>query len=257
MRAVIWSGRKAIKTLIGVIVAVCVAGAAGLLLVRAVANGEGGRRLPIYSVETEKKAVAVTFNCAWDDADIPQLLDILKERDIKATFFLLGTWAEKYPDSARAIAAAGHERGNHSNTHPDMAQCGKERICEEISGAEEKIFAATGERTVLFRAPSGSYNNLLVETAAEMGYKVIQWDDDSIDWKDPAPEDMTKRVLGRLQNGSIILFHSGAKNTPAALPGILDGIAGQGYQFLTVSEMVYAKNYTIAPDGRQKQAGGA
>jgi len=253
MRLIFWSTRR-IKLAAGALLfAAGTAAVAGALIFRAAGKE---RSLPIYSVETDEKAVAVTFDCAWGDEDIPRLLDILEDSGAKATFFVLGSWAEKYPGSVRAIAAAGHELGNHSDTHPDMAACSADRIEREVLSAQEKIFAASGVKTRLFRAPSGSYGDLLIDTVRAMGYEAIQWDVDSIDWKDPEPEVMARRVLGKIRNGSILLFHSGAKNTPEALPVILAEIAKQGYRFLTVSQLVYAKNYVIDRDGRQKKVSG-
>ena len=126
------------------IAAALVLGATVIFVLRCVAAGEGSRLLPVYSVETEEKKVAVTFNCAWNAKDIPTLLETLERYDAKATFFVLGQWAEDNPDAVKAIAAAGHEIGSHSNTHPDMAKLGKEEIIEELSRSAERIEAAGG-----------------------------------------------------------------------------------------------------------------
>ena len=216
-----------------------------------VAYGFGSRLLPIYSVETAERKIAVTFNCAWDAADIPDILAALEKYDAKATFFLVGSWAEQNPDAVEMIAKAGHEIGTHSNTHPDMAEISKEKIIEELSRSCERIAAAGGGTPKLFRAPSGSYNNTLIKTAAEQGFCTIQWDVDSRDWKKPDPAEMVTKVTENVQCGSIVLFHSGAEPTPAALPQILDILSQQGYEFVTVSELIYKENYTINNDGRQ------
>lgn len=233
------------------IAAALVLGATVIFVLRCVAAGEGSRLLPVYSVETEEKKVAVTFNCAWDAKDIPALLETLERYDAKATFFVLGQWAQDNPDAVKAIAAAGHEIGSHSNTHPDMAKLGKEEIIEELSRSAERIEAAGGGKPTLFRAPSGSYNNDVISTAAEQGFMTIQWDVDSRDWKEPEPGAMAKSVIDNVKNGSIILLHSGAKPTPEALPKILDALSQQGYSFVKVSELVMTENYTIDHKGRQ------
>ena len=218
---------------------------------QSVAYGFGSRLLPIYSVETAERKIAVTFNCAWDAVDIPDILAALEKYDAKATFFLVGSWAEQNPDAVEMIAKAGHEIGTHSNTHPDMAAISKEKIIEELSRSCERIAAAGGGTPKLFRAPSGSYNNTLIKTAAEQGFCTIQWDVDSRDWKKPDPAEMVTKVTENVQCGSIVLFHSGAEPTPAALPQILDILSQQGYEFVTVSELIYKENYTINNDGRQ------
>ena len=216
-----------------------------------VAYGFGSRLLPIYSVETPERKIAVTFNCAWSADDIPDILAALEKYDAKATFFLVGSWAEQNPDAVEMIAKAGHEIGTHSNTHPDMAAISKEKIIEELSRSCERIAAAGGGTPKLFRAPSGSYNNTLIETAAEEGFTTIQWDVDSRDWKNPDPSEMVNKVTENVRCGSIILFHSGAKPTAKALLQILDILSQQGYSFITVSELIYKDNYTINNEGRQ------
>ena len=202
-------------------------------------------------METPERKIAVTFNCAWRADDIPDILAALEKYDAKATFFLVGSWAEQNPDAVEMIAKAGHEIGTHSNTHPDMAAISKEKIIEELSRSCERIAAAGGGTPKLFRAPSGSYNNTLIKTAAEQGFCTIQWDVDSRDWKNPDPSEMVTKVTENVRCGSIILFHSGAKPTAKALLQILDILSQQGYSFITVSELIYKDNYTINNEGRQ------
>jgi polysaccharide deacetylase family sporulation protein PdaB len=223
--------------------------ALGIFVYKAVA--EGGPHLPIYSVETDEKKVAVTVNCAWGDADIPELLELFDEYDVEATFFILGQWAEKYPDSTRSIAEAGHEIGSHSNTHPNMVGIGEGRIREELDRSSEHIERACGIKPALFRAPSGSYDNQLIDVAAKLGYRTIQWDVDSRDWQNPSVEEMTEKVLSAVGPGSILLFHSGAENTPEALAAILEELSAQGYQFVKVSDLIYQEEYSIDSAGRQ------
>ncbi|MBQ7875244.1 MAG: polysaccharide deacetylase family protein [Oscillospiraceae bacterium] len=216
-----------------------------------VALGEGSRLLPIYSVETDDKKVAVTFNCAWEADDIPSILEILDEYEAKATFFILGQWAEDNPDAVKMIAKAGHEIGTHSNTHPDMAKINAEEIEKELTRSCERIEKSGGGSPSLFRAPSGSYSNELIKTAQELGFTTIQWDVDSRDWKDLSAEKMIDSVTSNVRKGSIILFHSGKANTLEALPRILEILKNSGYQFVGVSELIYTENYTIDHTGRQ------
>ncbi len=136
------------------------------------------RELPIYSVNTPDKQMALTINCAWDDSDIDRLLQILEDRNIRATFFIVGDWCDKYPDAVRKLAQAGHELGSHSDTHPDMARQTREQITAELNASGQKIETVSGQKIHLFRAPSGSYNNLVVSTARALGWEVIQWSND-------------------------------------------------------------------------------
>lgn len=136
------------------------------------------RELPIYSVNTPEKQMALTINCAWDDSDVDQLLQILEDRNIKATFFIVGDWCDKYPDAIRKLADAGHELGSHSDTHPDMARQTREQITAELNASRRKIEDVSGQEIHLFRPPSGSYNNLVVSAARALGWEVIQWSND-------------------------------------------------------------------------------
>lgn len=219
--------------------------------VNCVAMGDGSRLLPIYSVETPEKKVAVTFNCAWEADDIPDILEILEKYEAEATFFILGSWAKDNPSAVKMIADSGHEIGTHSNTHPDMAKLSEEEIRRELLRSCENIEKSGGGKPVLFRAPSGSYSNTLVKTADEMGFRMIQWDTDSRDWKDHTAEKMIESVTKNVREGSIILFHSGKENTLAALPQILEILKNGGYEFIKVSELIYPDNYTIDHTGRQ------
>lgn len=209
---------------------------------------------PIYSVEIEEKKVALGINCAWGDEDIPELIRALEEADVKATFFLVGEWCDRCPDSVRALADAGHELGGHSDSHPDMAKLDRDGIVRELELPAAKIEKLTGKRPTLFRPPSGSYNSTVIETAEQLGFYPIQWDCDSIDYKNPTAEQMRERILKKLQPGSIMLFHSGAKNTPGALPGIIQAVREQGYEFVPVSELVLPPPYYVDFAGRQHPA---
>lgn len=212
------------------------------------------REYPIYSVETPDKAVAIGVNCAWDNADIPRLIQILDKYQVTATFFVAGSWCDKYPESVKALYDAGHEIGNHSDTHDDMTKMDRDGILRQIRNSSAKIEAITGKRPALFRTPSGAYNDLVIQTIKAEGLFPIQWDCDSIDYKNPTPEEMQARIFKKLRAGSIMLFHSGAKNTPDALPGIIDGILEKGYRIVPVSQLIYADNYTIDHAGRQRPA---
>lgn len=215
------------------------------------AAAAAGRKLPIYCTDRTGKVVSITFDAAWGDEDTDELIDILDTYGVKATFFVVGDWVDRCEPSVRKLSAAGHEIMNHSDTHPDMPSLSRERMMEEIQRCSDKIQAITGVRPHLFRAPSGAYDNATLETVEALGMYGIQWDVDSLDWKGLSAEEMVRRVTGQVQSGSIVLFHNGVPNTPAALAQILQVLQEQGYTFLPVSDMIYYKDYTINHEGRQ------
>ncbi len=249
------------RGLIGIAVMLCVCVALSVAVANRIGQAifvDGGKRLlPIYSVDTEEKVVALGFNCAWDAADVPEILRILEENDVKATFFLVGQWAEKYPDSVKALYDAGHELGNHSFSHPDMTAKSRDEVAKQIRRCDDTIERITGTRPKLFRAPSGSYNNTVVEVAESLGHSVIQWDCDSRDWKGPSAKEMTRNVLKGVQPGSITLFHVGKANTVEALPEIIRQLKAEGYSFRPVGEMIYYEDYEIDVQGRQHKKQGS
>ena len=211
-------------------------------------------RTPIYSVEpqdSQSKPIALTFNCAWDNSDVSSILDTLKEHNITATFFLVGQWAEKYPDSVKAIAQAGHEIGNHSYSHADFATLDEKQLVEEISKCSSVIEQLTGRVPELMRVPSGSYSDTSIAVIERMGMIPIQWDTDSLDWKEVSARKIVKNITKNAQPGSIALLHCGAKNTAAALPDLIEQLQKDGYTFTTVGELIYREHYTLDHTGRQ------
>lgn len=215
------------------------------------AVSKSNRLLPIYSVKTEEKKLSISFDAAWGNEDTEQLITILKKHNIKATFFLVGEWVDKYPESVKALYDAGMEIANHSDTHPNMINLSKEQIKNEIITCNEKIKTITGKSPTLFRAPYGSYNNSLIEVLSSLNMYCIQWDVDSLDWKDLKAEQIEQKVTSKVKNGSIVLFHNAAKHTPEALPEIIENLLNQGYKFEIISNLIYKDNYEILHDGTQ------
>ena len=208
-------------------------------------------RRPIYSVETQEKKVALGINSAWGNEDIPQILEVLADYNVRASFFVVGDWAGKYPDSVRMIFDAGHEIGSHSDTHADMSKLDRDGILREIRESSRKIEAITGVPPTLFRPPSGAYDSQAIRLIEEEGLYPIQWDCDSLDYRDLSADQMWERIAKNLRSGSILLFHSGTKNTAAALPQIIEAIRAEGYAFVMVSELVHPRPYRVDFEGRQ------
>ena len=213
------------------------------------------RQLPIYCVQRDQKMVAISFDAAWGNEDTEQLIEILGKYNIKATFFVVGEWVDKYPESVKALADAGHEVMNHSNTHAHMTKLSKDEIIADVNACNDKIEAVTGVRPTLIRPPYGEYDDNVISAIRSMDMEPIQWDVDSLDWKDLSAADITKRVTGKVQAGSIVLFHNAALHTPEALPGIIENLLQQGYTFVPISQIILPGecnvDYTIDHTGKQ------
>lgn len=209
------------------------------------------KRLPIYSVNTTEKKMSITFDVNWGEDKTKEILDILDRYNVKATFYIIGLWCDDYPEQVKEIYSRGHEIGNHSNKHPDYAGISKEAIMKDVEIANAKIFELTGEMPKTFRFPSGSYNDLSVATVEEMGLKSVQWDVDSVDWKALGQQVEYDRVVSKAREGSILLFHSDGKYTPENLNRIIEKYQSEGYEFVTVSDLIYKDNYFLDHEGRQ------
>lgn len=137
------------------------------------------RQLPIYCVQKDSKVVSLSFDAAWGNEDTQQLIDILGKYKIKATFFVVGQWVDKYPESVLALHEAGHEVMNHSDTHPYMTKLSEQEIIQNVTACDDKIEAVTGVRPFLFRPPYGDYNDKVVNTLKSIDHYTIQWDVDT------------------------------------------------------------------------------
>jgi len=209
------------------------------------------RKLPIYSVGRDSKAVALTFDAAWGNEDTQTLIDILGRYNVNATFFVVGDWAEKYPESVKALHDAGNEVMNHSDDHAHFAPLSTDEIISNVNRCNDKVEAVTGVRPTLFRAPYGEYDDHVVTAVQSIGMQVVQWDVDSLDWKDYDAKTIYSRVTGKVQPGSIILFHNAALHTPEALPSIIEYLIQNGYEIMKVSDLLLKENYHIDNTGRQ------
>ncbi len=209
------------------------------------------RLLPIYSVERDQKMVSLSFDAAWGNEDTQTLIDILGRYGVKVTFFVVGQWVDKYPESVRALADAGHEVMNHSADHAHFNSLSSDEIVANINACSDKIEAVTGVRPTLFRPPYGEYDDHVIAAVRSMGVEPIQWDVDSLDWKDISAGEIYDRVTKRVRPGSIILFHNAAKHTPEALEDILKYLISEGYELVPISKLLLRGEYTVDHTGRQ------
>ena len=217
----------------------------------AVFYGGNFRKLPIYYVKTDEKKVAISFDCAWGVDYTDKLLDTMAAENVRCTFFAVEFWSAKYPEYLKKIADAGHEIGTHSATHPYMSKLDKAAIIKELNSSKEIIEKTTGKKVDLFRPPYGDYDDLLIETATELGLYTIQWSVDSLDWKNLSANEIKNRVLKKVKNGSIVLFHNQGLHTHEALSDIIRELKTQGFEFVPIGELIYRDNYIMGADGAQ------
>ena len=210
---------------------------------------------PIHCVDREDKKISLTFDVNWAENDyLYEILDLLDENNVKATFFIMGKWVI-YPEGNREklveIHKRGHEIGNHSYVHPDFKNIGKERIIKEVKKTEEIIEKEVGVKTNLFRFPSGSYSQESLSVIHGLQYKSIQWDVDSVDWKGESKEREYKKVIDNVKGGSILLYHNNGKYTVENLKEIIPKLKSEGYEFVKISDIIYENSYEIDDNGKQ------
>ena len=212
------------------------------------------RSLPIYCVQRADKAVSLTFDAAWGNEDTQLLIDILGKYNVKATFFVVGFWVDKFPESVKALSDAGHEVMNHSSDHAHFSKLSAGQIVQNVTACNNKVAAVTGVTPTLFRCPYGEYDDHVINALKSIGMYTIQWDVDSLDWKNLSASEITQRVTSKVQPGSIVLFHNAALHTPEALPGIIEYLIKNGYAIVPVSQLILSGDYTIDHTGRQLPA---
>lgn len=213
--------------------------------------GYTARQVPIYSVQTAEKKVAISFDAAWGADKTSKIIEICKENGIGATFFLVGFWIEKYPEKVKEIYDAGFDIGTHSNTHPQMSKLSSAQITQELQTSCQMLTDITGQKIRFFRPPFGDYNNLLLTTASGLGLQTIQWSVDSLDWKGLSASQILTRIESGVHNGAIILCHNNSDHIVEALPGIISSLKGKGYSMVKMSELVYENDYIIDNNGTQ------
>ena len=244
--------KEKIQTYIVSILTVAVLiGIANMERIKIVETSATQKELPIYNVQTEESKVSLTMNCAWNADDINSILETLEKNNVHITFFIVGEWAEKYPEAVKKIHEAGHEIGTHSDTHPHVNQLSLEENIKEIENGANIIEKIIGNKINLYRTPYGEYNNTVIQSAKQKEYFTIQWNIDTLDYEGLTGEQMWKRIEGKLEKGSIILSHNGTKHTADSLDMLIKNIQSKGYQIVKISELIYKDNYSINNNGTQ------
>jgi len=220
-----------------------------------------GKLKPIYSTTVNSQVIALTFDISWGEKTAEPILDILKQEGIHATFFLSSPWAEKHQQLVQRMVADGHEIGSHGNRHIDLNTLGEGEIEHEISTAQQVLEQISAQKVRLIRAPNGAYDNKVISAANKLGYRVIQWSVDSLDWKRPGPSAVINNVLNGLHSGGgakagdIILFHASdsAPDTIQALPTVIQRLTAKGYRLIPVGQLLSQASSTWPPESNLKE----
>ena len=195
---------------------------------------------PIYRANPQKPMVAFLINVAWGNEYIPGILKTLDEHQTKATFFFDGSWVKKNPDLAKTIKEAGHEIGNHAYSHPDLKQRSVAQTTEELQKTNDVIKETLSITPKWFAPPSGSFNKATIQVAHQLDMKTILWTVDTVDWRKPATSEMVRRVVSKVENGSMILMHP-TRPTAEGMERVITDIKAKGLQLGTVSDLISEK----------------
>lgn len=198
-----------------------------------------GPQITWSSVRVKEPFIALTFDDGPSASLTPKLLDLLKARNIHVTFFVLGEMVKAHPEILRRALAEGHEVGNHSWDHPQLSRMSDEAVRSQLNRTQEAVQTAIGQKMTLMRPPYGAITAEQKKWVHDdLGYKIILWAVDPLDWKRPGPEIVRQRIVTETRNGSIILSHDIHPGTVEAMPATLDELLGKGFKFVTVSELL-------------------
>jgi len=220
-----------------------------------------GKLKPIYSTTVTTQAIGLTFDISWGEKTAEPILDTLKQEGIHATFFLSSPWAQKHQPLVQRMVADGHEIGSHGNRHIDLNTLSAGEIEHEITTSQQVLEQISGQKVRLIRAPNGAYDNKVISTANKLGYRVIQWSVDSLDWKRPGPSAVINNVLngtrsrGGAKAGDIILFHASdsAPDTIQALPTVIQSLKTKGHTLIPVGQLLSQASSTWPPESNLKE----
>lgn len=206
----------------------------------------GSGSVTVTNGSRSQKYIALTFDDGPHPVNTPRLLDILRRRNVKATFYVVGNLVERYPHIARQIVEEGHEIGNHTWTHPNLKKLGESQVRSELNRTRDVIVQSTGVQPRTMRPPYGSLStNQRNWIYRDYGYPTVMWDVDPLDWKKPGVGVVANRLISGTRNGSILLVHDLHAASVSAMPQTIDSLLRQGYQFVTVSQLI-AANGTVA-----------
>ncbi|WP_053375767.1 polysaccharide deacetylase family protein [Paenibacillus sp. FJAT-27812] len=203
---------------------------------------------PIYRGNSNKKMISFMINVAWGNEYIDSILNTLKRENVKATFFLDGSWLKKNADIAKKIQADGHEMSNHAYTHPDMRALSRQDQYNQIAKTEALLKSTLNVDNKWFAPPSGSFNQATVQIAEEQGLKTVLWTIDTVDWQKPPADSIVRKISSKLEPGALILMHPTASSRDA-LPGMIAAAKAKGYAVGTVSETLSSKRLPAAVEG--------
>ncbi|MGL4451424.1 MAG: polysaccharide deacetylase family protein [Sarcina sp.] len=212
-------------------------------------------KVPIFSVDTNEKKVAFTFDLNWANPDeIYNILDVLDKYNVKSTFFVIGKWVV-YPSGndvkLKEVASRGHEIANHSYEHPNFLQINGKQIAKEIVMTEKIIYDITGKNSKYFRFPSGAYTSEGVKVINSMGLTCVQWSNDSLDWKNKGLDFEYNNIMKDIKPGDIVLFHNNGKFTAKNLDKIIPVLQNEGYELVTIDNMLHKKEFFVDENGKQ------
>lgn len=202
--------------------------------------GPLAKEMPIFYIKKTSHEACLTFDISWGEKTLPLVLRILEENQVPATFFLSGPWAAKHPEEAKAISNGGHEIASHGDRHINLSEYPKEVIRDNIYKSHQDLLSVVERVAPFFRPPNGDYDDLVIDTARELGFETVIWAVDSLDWKNPGPQYMIDRVLKKVFPGAVILCHASdsSKEIHLALPGIIQGMRRKGYKLVTLSQLI-------------------
>ena len=247
-------GKKSLITVVSLAIAgIILACTLGVTSTAAVFFGKSSRKIPVYGVEVkgERKVIALTFDAAWGADKTQGIIDTMKKYDAKGTFFLVGFWLDKFEKETKAIAEAGFDIGNHSRNHLNMPKLSDDEVRAEIEYVNDRVNELTGIKPTYFRAPFGDYSDRLMSAIEELDMVGVQWSIDSLDWKGLSAKEIFNRVVPKAKSGDIVLFHNNSDHVLDALPLVLSALKEQGFEFVTLSELVATEGYTIDNNGIQ------
>lgn len=220
--------------------------------VRYIGSNMENTQMPIHKVSTSEKKIALSFDVAWGQSNVKNILDMLEENEVKSTFFLVGSWIDDNNDLVKEMNEKGHDIGNHSNTHANMKELSEDDLVNELETTSEKIKNITGKKPEIYRPPFGAVDEESLKICEALGYKVVKWDVDSLDWKEIGPNHVIDKVLKDIEPGSIVLFHGNVSNSDQYLETIIKELRSEGYEIVPVSELIYDENYEVDSNGVQK-----